>query len=127
MPVLITKKFRFDSAHYLPGMPEGHKCRRLHGHSFKMEVNVLGEIDAETGYLIDFGEIKQIVKPYVDMLDHWCINEVGERDNIELLKNPTSENIAKWYYETLKPKIKGLHSILIHETCTTKCEYKEKF
>ena len=88
---------------------------------------MLGEINPQTGYLIDFGEIKQIVKPYVDMLDHWCINEVGERDNIELLKNPTSENIAKWYFETLKPKINGLHSILIHETCTTKCEYKEKF
>ena len=57
MPVLITKKFRFESAHYLPTMPEGHKCRRLHGHSFNMDVNILGDIDPETGLLMDFGDI----------------------------------------------------------------------
>ena len=127
MPVLITKKFRFEAAHYLPKMPEGHKCRRLHGHSFEIEVNVQGEIDPETGILIDFGDIKKVVKPYVEMLDHWCLNEVGERENIELLKNPTSENLAKWLFLSLESELVGLYSIIVHETCTSKCEFRRKF
>lgn len=126
MPVLITKKFRFEAAHFLPKMPEGHKCRRLHGHSFEIEVNVAGEIDPDTGILIDFGEIKKRVKPYIEMLDHWCLNEVGEREGIALLKNPTSENLAKWFFETLKPSLPHLYSIVVHETCTSRCEFREK-
>lgn len=127
MPVVIRKKFRFEAAHYLPKMPEGHKCRRLHGHSFKVEVNVKGEINPETGLLIDFGDIKKIVKPYIEMLDHWCINEVGEREGIELLQNPSSENISKWLFFVLKPKLAGLYSIVVQETCTARCEFREKF
>lgn len=127
MPVLITKKFRFESAHYLPEMPEGHKCRRLHGHSFQMEVNVMGDIHPKTGLLMDFGDIKALVKPYVQMLDHWCINEVGEREKITLLQNPTSENLAQWFFETLEPQLPGLYSVIIHETCTTRCEYRAQF
>jgi len=127
MPVLLTKEFQFESAHYLPKMPEGHKCRRLHGHSFKVEITIAGEIDPETGILIDFGDIKKVVKPYIDMLDHWLINEVAETHNIPLLKNPTSENLAKWFYITLKPQLPELFSIIVHETCTSRCEYRENF
>ncbi|MEL6627802.1 MAG: 6-carboxytetrahydropterin synthase QueD [Bacteroidota bacterium] len=127
MSVLITKKFRFESAHYLPAMPEGHKCRRLHGHSFNMDINLLGEVDPDTGLLMDFGDIKKVVKPYIDMLDHWCINEVAEENGIELLKNPSSENLAKWFFHELKGKLPGLYSVTIHETCTTRCEYRESF
>ncbi|MCL4135445.1 UNVERIFIED_CONTAM: hypothetical protein GTU68_044028 [Idotea baltica] len=127
MPVLITKTFKFEAAHYLPTMPEGHKCRRMHGHSFKIEVNVKGDIDPKTGYLIDFGEIKKIVNPLIDKLDHWCINEVGEREKSDLLLNPTSENLAKWFYLSLKPEFPGLYSVLVHETCTSKCEYRDSF
>jgi len=124
MPTLITKKFTFEAAHWLPGMPEGHKCRRMHGHSFLFEVNLLGEVDAQTGVLVDFGDIKAVVKPYVDRLDHWCLNEVGERDNEPLLQNPTSENLAKWLYHELEGQLSGLYSIVFHETCTTRCEYR---
>lgn len=127
MPVLITKKFRFEAAHYLPAMPEGHKCRRLHGHSFKVDINLLGEIDAQTGLLMDFGEIKEIVKPFVDRLDHWCINEVGEQQGELLLQNPSSENLAKWFFKKLNPLLPGLYSVVVHETCTTRCEYRESF
>ncbi|MEL7534729.1 MAG: 6-carboxytetrahydropterin synthase QueD [Bacteroidota bacterium] len=127
MPALITKKFTFESAHHLPNMPEGHKCRRLHGHSFRMEVNVLGEIEPHTGMVMDFGDIKTIVKPYIDMLDHWCLNEVAEREDIALLKNPTSENIAQWFFEELNDKLPGLYSIVVHETCTSRCEYRPHF
>lgn len=124
MPVLITKKFRFESAHFLPAMPEGHKCRRMHGHSFKMEVNLAGEIDPESGLLMDFGDIKRIVSPFVDQLDHWCINEVGERLGDPLLLNPSSENLSQWFFERLRPLLPGLYSIVIHETCTSRCEYR---
>jgi 6-pyruvoyltetrahydropterin/6-carboxytetrahydropterin synthase len=127
MPVLITKKFRFESAHYLPMMPEGHKCRRMHGHSFRMEVNLLGDIDPESGILMDFGDLKAVVNPYVKMLDHWCINEVGEKKGDPLLQNPSSENLAKWFFQTLKPILPQLYSIIIHETCTSRCEYREKW
>ncbi|MDX1909081.1 MAG: 6-carboxytetrahydropterin synthase QueD [Bacteroidia bacterium] len=124
MPVRISKKFRFESAHFLPAMPEGHQCRRLHGHSFKMDVNVEGEADPETGLLMDFGDIKKIAQPYVDLLDHWCINEVGERLGEPLLSNPSSENLARWFYEKLAPHLPGLYSITVYETCTTRCEYR---
>ena len=127
MPVLISKKFRFESAHYLPKMPEGHKCKRLHGHSFRIEVHVLGETDPQTGILIDYGDIKQIVSPLVKRLDHRCLNDVGEEEGIELLKNPTSENIAQWFFDELKPELEGLYSIVVHETCTSRCEYRENF
>lgn len=123
MPVILTKEFGFEAAHFLPKFPEGHKCRRMHGHSFKIEVKVKGEIKADTGILMDFGDIKAVVKPYVDMLDHQVINEIGEQKGIELLTNPTSENIGLWLFNELSPKLEGLHSIMVHETCTSRCEF----
>ncbi len=124
MPVIISKSFRFEAAHWLPGMPEGHKCRRMHGHSFKIKVRVQGITDPDTGILMDFGDIKQVVKPYIEMLDHWCINDVGERLGEPLLQNPTSENLAEWLYHELEGKLTGLLSILVYETCTSECEYR---
>ncbi len=123
MPVIITKEFRFESAHYLPNMPDGHKCRRMHGHSFKVGVKVKGKADAFTGVVMDFAEIKAIVKPLIEMLDHYVINEVGAENGSVLLQNPTSENLAKWFYESLKNQLPGLFSIEVHETCTSYCEY----
>lgn len=125
VPITITKTFGFEAAHYLPMMPEGHKCRRMHGHSFRIEVKLAGEPDAQTGILMDFAEIKTVVKPLIEMLDHWVINEVGEQAGSVLLQNPTSENLAKWFYETLKPLLPQLHAIVVHETCTSKCEYTQ--
>ena len=127
MPVVISKTFRFEAAHWLPGMPEGHKCRRLHGHSFVVDVHVIGETDPETGILMDFGDIKKAVAPFIDKLDHWCLNEIGERENDPLLINPTSENLAQWFFEQLEALIPGLYSIVVHETCTSQCEYRPEF
>ncbi|GAB4422941.1 MAG: 6-carboxytetrahydropterin synthase QueD [Bacteroidia bacterium] len=95
----------------------------MHGHSFRIEVQLLGEADPQTGILLDFGEVKRIVKPYIDLLDHWCINDVAERDGIDLLRNPTSENLARWYYETLQPLLPALYCVVVHETCTSRCAY----
>lgn len=127
MPVVISKTFRFEAAHWLPGMPEGHKCRRLHGHSFVVDVHVMGNTDPETGILMDFGDIKKATAPFIDKLDHWCLNEIGEQDNDPLLKNPTSENLAEWFFQQLEPLIPGLYSIVVHETCTSQCEYRPAF
>jgi 6-pyruvoyltetrahydropterin/6-carboxytetrahydropterin synthase len=126
MPVLLTKKFGFEAAHLLPEFPEGHKCRRLHGHSFRIEINVLGEINAQ-GVLMDFGDIKAQVKPLIDMLDHQYLNELGDISGDPLLKNPTSENLAKWFFDKLEKGLPELHSVVVHETCTTRCEFRKEF
>ena len=114
----IVKEFRFEAAHLLPGAPEGHKCRRLHGHSFRFEVVLRGETDPRTGWLIDFGDIKAAVKPLLDdYLDHRYLNDIPG------LENPTSEEIAVWLWNQIKPRLPHLHRIIVHETCTTRCEY----
>lgn len=123
MSIVLTKKFRFEAAHYIPTFPEGHKCRRMHGHSFKVTVSITGEPDPDTGILIDFADVKAIVKPLVDMLDHDCLNDIGKNKGIPLLVNPTSENIAQWFYQELSGKIPGLKSIKVAETCTSACEF----
>ena len=118
MTVRLSKTFRFEAAHDLPTFPPGHKCRRLHGHSFVFDVIVEGEIDPSLGYLIDYAEIKKAVNPLVDQLDHYYLN------GIEGLSNPTSEVIAVWLWERIKPRLPMLASIVVHETCSTTCEYR---
>jgi 6-pyruvoyltetrahydropterin/6-carboxytetrahydropterin synthase len=115
--VELVKDFRFEAAHYLPNLPDGHKCRRMHGHSFRGEVAVRGEIDPHTGWLIDFADLKRDVDPLVAQLDHYLLNE------IEGLENPTSEVLAMWFWQRLAPKMPRLHRITIEETCTTRCHY----
>ena len=123
MPFILTKKFDFEAAHFIPAFPEGHKCREMHGHSFKVVVRLEGEYDPETGILIDFADVKAVVKPYIEYMDHTCLNTIAERDNIPLLKNPTSENICIWLYHELAPKLPMLKSIEVQETCTSGAEY----
>ena len=118
MFVRLTKTFRFEAAHSLPTFPAGHKCRRLHGHSFRFDVVVEGEVEPAKGYLIDYGDIKKAAEPLVKRLDHYYLNE------IEGLENPTSEVIAKWLWDRLKPHLPLLSQIKVYETCTTACEYR---
>jgi 6-pyruvoyltetrahydropterin/6-carboxytetrahydropterin synthase len=118
MIVKLTKSFRFEAAHDLPTFPDGHKCRRLHGHSFRFDVIVEGDVDQAKGYLIDYGDIKKAAEPLVKRLDHYYLNE------IEGLENPTSEALAKWLYDRLKPTLPHLSAIIVHETCTSVCEYR---
>ena len=115
--VELVKEFRFEAAHYLPNLPDGHKCRRMHGHSFCGEIAVRGPVDPVTGWLIDFGDLKRAVDPIVERLDHDLLNE------IEGLENPTSELLAIWFWERLVPSLPQLHRITIEETCTTRCNY----
>lgn len=114
----IYKEFSIEAAHHLPNVPEGHKCRRLHGHSFLVRIEVAGEPDAKTGWIMDFSDIKTVFEPIYDRLDHHYLNE------IEGLENPTSENLAIWIWQELKPKLPALARIEIKETCTSGCVYE---
>lgn len=118
MVVRLSKTFYFEAAHHLPTFPEGHKCRRLHGHSFRFDLVLEGEVDPAKGYLVDYGEIKRAADPVVKQLDHFYLNEV------EGLANPTSENIARWLWDRIKPILPMLASIIVYETCTNSCEYR---
>lgn len=114
----IYKQFSIEAAHYLPNVPQGHKCRRLHGHSFQVTIVVCGDVDEKMGWVIDFGDIKQAFKPIYEQLDHHFLNE------IEGLENPTSENLARWIWQRLKPELPLLCRIEVKETCTSGCVYK---
>ena len=114
----IFKEFTFESAHRLPHVPEGHKCGRLHGHSFRVAIYLEGEVNVNTGWIRDFSEIKQIFKPVYERLDHNYLNDLPG------LENPTSENIAVWIWNELKPWLPELSRIRIHETCSSGCEYR---
>ncbi len=118
MVVRLVKTFGFEAAHLLPTFPEGHKCRRLHGHSFRVDVVVEGEVDPAKGYLVDYGEIKLAAEPLIKRLDHYYLNEIPG------LENPTSENLAKWIYDQLRPSLPLLAAVIVYETCTTTCEYR---
>jgi len=113
----IFKEFTFEAAHRLPNVPEGHKCARLHGHSFSVRVWVSGPVDPRLGWVLDFAEIKAAVQPLIARLDHYYLNE------IEGLENPTSENVARWIWARLKPKLPGLARVEVRETCTAGCSY----
>ncbi|MGO8670858.1 MAG: 6-carboxytetrahydropterin synthase QueD [Capsulimonadaceae bacterium] len=114
----IFKVFTFEAAHRLPGVPANHKCARLHGHSFRLEVHVEGPVDDEAGWVMDFADIAAAAAPVVAALDHYYLNE------IDGLENPTSENIARWIWDRLKPQLPQLSRVALHETCTAGCVYR---
>ncbi len=116
----IFKVFTIEAAHRLPKLPENHKCSRLHGHSIVIEIHCSGELIQPEGWVIDFSDIKTVFKPIYDQLDHHYLNE------IEGLENPTSENLAIWIWERLKPNLSHLSQVVVRETCTSGCVYKGK-
>lgn len=115
MSTEIFKEFTFEAAHRLPHVPEGHKCARLHGHSFRVELHVGGEVDPHTGWIVDFGELTRAFAPLREVLDHNYLNE------IEGLENPTSEVLAAWIWDRIE--LPGLRRIVVRETCTSGCVY----
>lgn len=118
MNVRLVHEFRFEAAHRLPKVPEGHKCARLHGHSFKIELTVAGPVNEETGWFIDFDELFAAWRPLHDVLDHHYLNEVPG------LENPTSEILARWIFDRLKVTLPSLARITVFETCDARCEYE---
>jgi 6-pyruvoyltetrahydropterin/6-carboxytetrahydropterin synthase len=113
----IFKEFIFEAAHRLPKVPEGHKCARLHGHSWRGVIYVRGAVDPRTGWIMDFAEIKRQFQPIYDVLDHHYLNDIPG------LENPTSEVVAKWIWQALRPGLPGLSKVIVHETCTSGAIY----
>lgn len=118
MNVRLTHEFRFEAAHRLPKVPPGHKCQRLHGHSFKIEVSVRGPVNPETGWFIDFSVLQDEWKKVYDVIDHNYLNDVPG------LENPTSEILAHWLWTQMKPAVPSLEKITVFETCDARCEYE---
>ncbi len=116
--VRLVRDFTFEAAHRLPEAPAGHKCARLHGHSFRVELICEGDVDPRQGWLLDFAEIKRAFDPLHEKLDHRYLNEVDG------LENPTAENLARWIWMGVKPRLPLLSQVTVAETCTSRCEYR---
>lgn len=117
-PMFVYGEFRFEAAHQLPRVPPEHMCARLHGHSYFVKVTVSGTVNAQTGWVMDFGELKAAIEPLRAVLDHRCLND------IEGLSNPTSEHLAAWIWQRLQPAIRGLHAIEVQEMPGYGCIYR---
>jgi len=114
----VFRVFQVEAAHFLPNVPEGHKCRRMHGHSFRIEVHVRGEVGDDSGWVMDFADLKAAFRPLFDQLDHHCLND------IEGLENPTSENLARWIWDRLIGTLPHLSRVVVQETCNAGCSYR---
>jgi 6-pyruvoyltetrahydropterin/6-carboxytetrahydropterin synthase len=109
----IYKEFGFDAAHYLPNVPEGHKCKQMHGHTYHLRVYIQGTPDPESGWIMDFKVLKDTVLPLIDQVDHRLLNEIPG------LENPTAENITIWFWDRIKAGLPLLSRIELKETPTT--------
>ena len=118
MKMELRKSFQFEAAHLLPHLPRAHKCRRLHGHSFTVEIAVTGECNPKLGWLMDYADLTAAFKPLWDKLDHYHLNDIPG------LENPTSENLAIWLWQQLKPSLPGLSQIKVMETHDSGCIYR---
>jgi 6-pyruvoyltetrahydropterin/6-carboxytetrahydropterin synthase len=115
--VEIFKAFTLECAHRLPNVPAEHKCARVHGHSFRVEVHVAGAVDPTLGWVMDFADLKRAFAPLFERLDHRYLNDVPG------LENPTSEHLARWIWRELKPAVPQLARVVVHETCTSGASY----
>ena len=113
----VFRVFQIEAAHRLPNVPEGHKCARMHGHSFRIEIHVSGPVGQKSGWVMDFADLRQAFQPLFDRLDHRCLND------IEGLDNPTSENLARGIWERLNIGLPQLSKIVVQETCNAGCVY----
>lgn len=115
MRVRIAKSFDFDAAHFLPRVPDGHKCKRLHGHTYRVEVVCEGEPD-ERGMVVDYAEIAEVWAPLHAILDHQLLNDIWG------LENPTTERLAPFILERFAKAIPQVVSVKVFESSTTWCE-----
>ncbi|HEY5327803.1 MAG TPA: 6-carboxytetrahydropterin synthase QueD [Mucilaginibacter sp.] len=95
--MIIYKQFSFDSAHFLPNVPAGHKCKELHGHTYHLTIYAEGEVLENEGWVLDFTDMKSVVNPVIDIIDHKLLN------NIPGLENPTTEMLSIWLWKRIKP------------------------
>jgi 6-pyruvoyltetrahydropterin/6-carboxytetrahydropterin synthase len=116
MSVEVVQAFRFEAAHYLPNVPDTHRCKNMHGHSYRIDVHVAGPVDPFSGMVIDFFDVDDAFEPVLKLLDHQVLNEV------EGLENPTAEHIAIWIFNQLHA-LKGLSQVVVHETEFSRAVY----
>lgn len=116
--MIIYKTFTFDSAHYLPNVPMGHKCGTMHGHTYTLKVFISGTPEENSGWIIDYTDLKNGVKAFIDILDHKLLNEIPG------LENPTSENLCIWLWQMIKPIFPGLIRLELNETPTSGVIYE---
>jgi 6-pyruvoyltetrahydropterin/6-carboxytetrahydropterin synthase len=121
MKARLSKDFQFEAAHTLPTLPDGHKCRQLHGHSFKVEVVIEGEVDERVGWIYDHARISAAVEPVLEIVDHAYLNDV------EGLESPTIERLAGWFWRQLAPVLPGLCEVIVHETPKARCIFRGEF
>jgi len=114
----VYKTFSVESARSLPHLPDGHPCKSVHGHSFKITITVNGQVNEDTGFVMDFSDIDSVFAPIHSMIDHAYLND------IEGLQNPSSENLCRWIWSRLSTSLPGLTKIEIRETESTGCIYK---
>jgi 6-pyruvoyltetrahydropterin/6-carboxytetrahydropterin synthase len=113
----ITQAFTFEAAHRLPQVPTTHRCHRLHGHSYRVELQLDGPVDPVSGFIVDFFDVEAAFAPLLGRLDHQCLNEV------EGLENPTAENIAIWIFDRIKPALPQMTTVIVYETPNSWVEY----
>lgn len=112
----ISKSFKFEAAHYLPNVPDGHKCGRLHGHSYRVTVTVDAPLNPDTGWVMDFADIAVVADPLIKGLDHRVLNDH--------IPNPTSENLAVWLWNQLAVPQFPVSAVMVAETDTSSCTYR---
>jgi len=117
----LTKEFRFEAAHTLPSLPEGHKCRRMHGHSFKVDITIEGDVDEEIGWIYDHKRISDAMTPLLEEMDHGYLNDIAGLDS------PTIERMAAWFWRKLEADLPGLCEIVVYETPTARCVFRGEF
>jgi 6-pyruvoyltetrahydropterin/6-carboxytetrahydropterin synthase len=108
MKATISRSYTFEAAHHLPDLPIGHKCRNMHGHSYRVEVRVWGEVDP-AGLVrgVEFGALDLVMEPLLTLVDHHCWND--------MLPQPTVENIAAWFAEMLQHHLQVPVTVRAHE------------
>lgn len=118
MQAELVKSFRFEAAHALPNVPPGHKCARLHGHSYRLDVHVAGPVDPHAGWVMDFADIQAAVKPILDQVDHRLLSDVPG------LANSTAELLARFIWDRLRPTLPGLTQVVVWESDSNRCIYR---
>ena len=118
MKAELVKTFRFDAAHSLTGVPKGHKCSHMHGHGYRVDVHVAGPVDPKAGWVMDYADLKRVVGPLIDSLDHQNLNDIPG------LENSTSELLAKYLWDRILPSLPGLQAVVVWESDTSRCIYR---
>lgn len=117
MKLELKSHFQIESARFLPKLPKTHPCANMHGHSFKIILTLVGNVNPAIGWVIDYNDINAAVKPILSEIDHKVLNEVPG------LENPTSELLAVWLYERIQKVLPELCQVTVAETPATECSY----